>query len=75
MSATDRQNAYRRLGRQWAARIDSLAPSRSLSKIGSRIVSAIEQALQDVLGGGGRLKPIPVRATVKRQPDRRRSHD
>jgi hypothetical protein len=75
MSTTDRLSAYRRLGRQRAAGIDSQGPIRSLGKIGSRIVSAIEQALQDVLGSGGRLKPIPVRATVKRQPDRRRSHD
>lgn len=75
MNATDRLSAYRRLGRQWAAHIESLGPIRSLGKIGSRIVSAIEQALQDMRGNGGRLKPIPVRATVKRQPDRRRSHD
>jgi hypothetical protein len=75
MSATDRQDAHRRLGRQWAARVESPGPIGSLSKLGGRIASAIAQALQDVFGGGGKLSPIPVRATVKRRPDRRRSHD
>jgi hypothetical protein len=75
MSATFRLSAYRRLPLHLAARINALKSSGSLRKIRQRIVSAIERALQDVFGGGGRLVPIPVRATVTRKRDQRRSHD
>lgn len=72
MSATF-LSAYRSLAVHLAAPVKRLRSSRSVSQIGHRIVSAIERALQDLFGSRGRPVPIPVRATVKRDHDRRRS--
>jgi hypothetical protein len=59
----------RRIGRQWAARINSLGQLRD------RIVGATERAVQRAFGNGGSLVPIPVRTAVGRRRDQRRSHD
>jgi len=66
---------YRRIGPYWAARITSLRPIRSLRQIRDQIVAAIDQALQDVVGSGPRLVPIPVRASTGQRRSQRRSHD
>jgi hypothetical protein len=60
----------RRVGRQWAGRINSLRQIRG------RIVAATERAVQRLFGNEGSLVPIPVRVPGRqRRPDQGRSHD
>ena len=70
MSAILPLSLHRRVGRQWAARINAMR------KINGQIVAATERALQRLFGNEGALVPIPVRASVRpRRPDPSRSHD
>ena len=70
MSAIFLLSIQRRVGRQWAERINSLRDIRS------RAVAATERALQRLFGNAGALVPIPVRTTARqRRPDPSRSHD
>lgn len=63
MSATYFRSFHRRIGRQWAERINSLRQIRD------RIIGAAER----VFGNDGELVPIPVIAVRRR--DQRRSRD
>lgn len=69
MSARDPLSFRRRIGRQWAARLDSLGQLRG------KIAEATERAVQAAFGHDGALVPIPVRTTVGRRRHQRRSHD
>jgi len=70
MSAIFLLSFQRRVGRQWAGRINSLRQIRG------RIVAATERAVQRLFGNEGSLVPIPVRAAGRqRRPDQGRSHD
>jgi len=54
----------RRIGRHWAARITSLTPVHMLRHLRGRLVAAIEQALQGMVGGDHLLVQIPIRTTA-----------
>ena len=69
MSAIFPLSFRRRIGRQWAARLNSLRQLRG------KIAEAIARAVQFAFGYHGSLVPIPVRTTVRRQRNQRRSHD
>lgn len=70
MSAITPLSFHRRIGRRWAARINSKR------KIHGQIVAATERALQRLFGNQGSLVPIPVRASGRqRRPDPGGSHD
>ena len=73
MSATYPLSFYRRITRQLAARITSLRAS--LRGIRNQIVTATEQALQDLTGGAPVLVPIRVRTNAAQARKQRRSHD
>jgi hypothetical protein len=75
MSARHPQSFHHRIGRQWAARINSLGPIQALRQIRGQIVAAILQALQGTVGSDHLLVPIPVRTTVGQRRQQRRSHD
>jgi hypothetical protein len=56
--------------RRWAEGI------KKLSQIRSQIVATAERTMQGMLGGGGTLIPIPVRAAkYRRHPGQGRSRD
>jgi hypothetical protein len=69
MSATYPLSFRRRVGRQWAARLNSLR------HFCGKIVEGTERAVQRAFGSGGSLIPIPVRTAAGRRRDQRRSHD
>ena len=69
MSATYPPSFRRSIGRQWAARLNSLG------KLCGKIVESTERAVQRVFGHEGSLVPVPVRTAAGRRRDQRRSHD
>jgi hypothetical protein len=70
MSGNYLLSIHRRIGRQWAARINSLRQIRS------QIVVATERMLQRAFNDKGSLIPVPVRPVAdRRQLDRCRLHD